>query len=292
MTQEQQEPGIDPEIQALIDAKKVESGETKTEETETQVSETEHQEVQTQEEAKEEPKEDSKSQFYAQLVQKDREIYQLKKALKEHQQNPQDNIKELAKKDPTAALKELGILPDDLLDIWSKDSEPLEEKQDDPRFKKLEELETKIQQLEEEKKQKELEGQYVQQLQWLDKVITDSGDKWELIGALKGEGSYQYVLQVAQHIFNDTGQIPQMDMILDHVEADLEEQYGNRVGQYLQINKIKSRLPKEEPKVAVEKKQQVTLSNDLAAETTPQDDSAEARRERAWQLYQALEDNK
>lgn len=284
-TQVEQEEQIDPEIMEMIKTKRGdEPEEPEAQETQEQPQET--QEVQeTQEEA-------SVSEFYAKLVEKDKKIFQLEKALKAQQQSSPDvDLRELAKEEGGAfkVLTELGLSPESFIDAWvgndrEEDKTPTVE---DPRVDRLEKELAEFKKREVEQAQA---AEYHAQMAFVDDVIKKS-DRWEAIGALKEEGSYQYVIQVAQQAFNETGQVPDMELLLDHVESELEEHAEQKAGRYLGINKIKSKfVPAEEKVVQKEERKPVTLNSNLTTEPEPLDDSVEAARERAWRLAQELKD--
>lgn len=182
--------------------------------------------------------EESKSEFYAKLSELDRQNRLLRKQLKDVQtaapQNdaPSVDVKALAQKDPLAALNEMGLGIDQILEAYtgaepSSESNSALPKDVQAKLAKLDQLETQFREFTERQTKAQQEAQQAQLLKQetekLGAVVETNVEKYEMVNATKDEGSLNLVLQVAAEIYNQEGEVPSYDRCLGLVETHLRE---------------------------------------------------------------------
>lgn len=209
-----------------------------------------------------EPATDDRSEYYAKLVEKDREIRQLKEQLK----GP--DFRKMAQEDPKSVLQELGLSPSQLLDMWVGDEEQesqAEPTQEDVYKTQIEELRNELKALKDEQEQATFQEQINSRLKFLDETVKKDTDRWELINVLKDEGALQLVLETEAETWKLTSEYPDTEAVLDAVEQHLFEEYGNRYKQLSAINKLSHKhglneKQQEEPKKQEEVDKQMSKS--------------------------------
>ena len=115
-------------------------------------------EEQAQREAEQQPGED-RSEYYARLVEKDKEIRQLRSQLKGQSEQP--DYKAMIQEDPLKVMTELGITSDQLLDLWANDNSAeltedydVKETEEPKTNKEIEELRNELNAIKEEREQR------------------------------------------------------------------------------------------------------------------------------------------
>jgi hypothetical protein len=169
---------------------------------------------------------DSKTTYYAKLSEKDAQIRDLKKKLKD---NSNSDIIDLAKKDPMAVLSKLGLKFEDLLNKWAETEdnntnnktnikEPVSA---DEIRKEFEEKFNKYKEEQEFQQNKIMEKQKILSL-----IGTD--EKYELIRH-HGDNGLDLILDTATAYFESTGKIPEYNDVFNYVEQQYRESYENHV---------------------------------------------------------------
>lgn len=243
-----------------------------------------------QEQAREvEKPDDNRSDYYAKLVEKDREIRNLKSQLK----STAPDYKSLAKEDPQRVLQELGIGMDQVIDMWAgKDSAEPEEAQVQENSEILQ-LRQELEQIKQERQQNHYNQAVNNELNKIYSAVNASGeDRWELV---KTTNNYELVLDTAAEIYKlNPDSVPNYEDVLNAVENHLETHYG---GLYEQLSKISKLQSKFSAKVGTPEKIQQemkkapipgpTLSTSHSSDTpTPRGFSEAERFERALQVLE------
>jgi hypothetical protein len=188
---------------------------------------------------------------------------------------PLKNLQSLAKSNPIALLEQLGIDFNDLVDLKAKGGK------DSPDLK-YRELEARIERAERERleaieqsKQREQEQLTAHQQAAVDQFkknlhsfLEENSAEFEFITAAKATDD---VFDYIEKYFKHTGKILEFKDAAMKIEARLEQE----AEQLLQLKKIQSKLGKK-PDVNLSEEpfrkspQRVTLTNALAAESSPQ----------------------
>jgi hypothetical protein len=217
-----------------------------------------------------EEKVEDRSEYYAKLVEKDKEIRKLKSQLKG------TDYKSLAKENPLKVLEELGIPMDRVLDAWvggEKVEEPVNE---------IVELKKELDLIKKEREQTKLQAAYENEISTIKDIVGKDSDKWELI---KTTNNYELVLSTAQAYYNENGEVPAYGDVLDYVEKSLEEQYGPMIEKLLETKKFKGKSKKADDVITEMKKSPLpgpTLSNQHSSESaTPKGYTEQERFQRA-----------
>ena len=179
------------------------------------------------EEPKEEPKEDPKAtDLYKALTAQDRELRELRKKVKES--GNAENYKELAEKDPEAFLDKFGFTFDKLFDIFASkeapEQQPEANTQESQLAKRLEVLEKMLAEQREQGKRSEAQAIYEKNLSALYSKATSDLERWHFVNKAQDRGSLNLAYKVAGHIYEQTGEHPKFDVVLDEVETYLENE--------------------------------------------------------------------
>lgn len=209
-----------------------------------------------QQQEQEQPATDDRSDYYAKLVEKDKEIRHLKSQLK----TGGPDYKELAKEDPAKVLEELGIGVDQVLDSWvNKEAEQAVDSPEQPEQKPNEEvvkLKQELEQFKQERQQAMMQQAYNNEMGKIyQKVNAEGEDRWELV---KTTNNYELVLDTAAEMYKaNPDDPPEYEDVLTAVENYLEEHYGKMYEQLSKVSKLHNKfaVKTEEPK-APEKIQQ------------------------------------
>jgi len=249
----------------------------------------------------EEPKE-SKSEYYANLTKKDKELRQLKQELKKYQEGK--DYKKMATEDPMSVLTELGIPLDKIIDAWTKTptTENNEEKSANKDLLEVGKIKKELEELKQYQQRVEFDQAVNKELLRIDKMVNESVDKYELISAFKDEGSYEFVLEQAADYYKNEGITPDITVVLDAVEQYFEAIHNERIEKLQKLNKFKTRfnIEKDEaikqirdPKSKAEKPQAaaptlaMAMSNETAA---PKKNDENERYARALEILKAQGD--
>lgn len=241
-------------------------------------------EVQEQQEVQEQPKED-KGEYYAKLVEKDREITKLKNQLK----NKSPDLKELVKEDPKKVISELGLSLDQVIDLLVGGDEQQEPQVQEPQTNdELAELKQEIERIKEEKKQQQYQMAYDNEIGKIKKIV-ETDDKWEFV---KTTNNFALVLETAAEMYKaDPENPPEYNVVLDAVESYLEDHFGQMYEQLSKVSKLKSKFVKEEPQLENEENRNKGLGHTLptsqSSDTpTPRSFSEQERINRALQVLE------
>lgn len=240
------------------------------------------------EEPQKQPQED-RSDYYAKLVEKDKEIRQLKSQIKGNQVD----YKDLAQKDPSRVLQELGIGIDQVIDLWANQEAPQAEDAPEPKSnEELHQLKQELEQIKQERQQQQLQQALNNELNKIySKVNADGEDRWELV---KTTNNYELVLETAAEAYKaNPDNPPEYDEVLTAVENYLEEHYGQMYEQLSKVNKLQSKFSvKAEPPVKEEAAKEptpasFTLSTSQSADTpAPRGLNEQERFQRALQVLE------
>jgi hypothetical protein len=245
----------------------------------------------------EQPQQDDRSDYYAKLVEKDREIRQLKSQLKG---NESVDYKSMAKENPVKVLEDLGINMDQVIDAWVGDDSPSVEEGQEPRSNdEISQLRQEIQALKEEREQSRIRQAWQREMQMVHGMVNAEGeDRWELV---KTTNNYLLVMDTAREFFEEQGEAPQYEDVLNAVEKHLEERYGELYEKLSKISKLHNKMAvKIEETKPLEKIQQEvqkpptpspTLSTAHSSDTpTPRGFTEAERFERALQVLETSGD--
>jgi len=276
------------------------------EEAEPNVEEKEAIAQETQEKPQEQ--EESKTSLYSRIAEQDYELQRLKKQLKQagKQEDTFSQFKQQFDENPSEALQQLGVGPDQILDlIVNGDTGQTEERHEEPQENaELKALKEKLAALENAQARKELEVQVQNEYKRIGEVVSSAPEKWPIVTSLARSGSYEHVLETAKVIFQqnvadgvpEQEALPQYATVLDMVE----EYYENNIEQTLkgaaQIDKFKhyfntTNMEASQPKqTANEQKPKKTATvtsamNDTAASS--QNPSDEERKRNAIAALEA-----
>lgn len=240
------------------------------------------------EEPQKQPQED-RSDYYAKLVEKDKEIRQLKSQIKGNQVD----YKDLAQKDPSRVLQELGIGIDQVIDLWANQEAPQAEDAPEPKSnEELHQLKQELEQIKQERQQQQLQQALNNELNKIySKVNADGEDRWELV---KTTNNYELVLETAAEVYKaNPDNPPEYDEVLTAVENYLEEHYGQMYEQLSKVNKLQSKFSvKAEPPVKEGASKEptpasFTLSTSQSADTpAPRGLNEQERFQRALQVLE------
>lgn len=181
-------------------------------------------------------KKESKSDVYLKLAKQEQQIRKLTKEIESAKRiNPKEDFIKLAQKDPSAAVKELGLTEQQLINLYLSGS--LESgTTNDTKQGTLTPLELEVQTLKEELQKYKQDQQdavvnsaVAEELKGLRNELAANEDKYPLVKAFLDEGSIQYAFEQAQIAYRETGIIAPFDVILEAVEEDYSERYLKRV---------------------------------------------------------------
>ena len=222
-------------------------------------------EEQAQKELEQQPGED-RSEYYARLVDKDREIRQLRSQLK----GDQPDLRGIAQEDPMRALQELGLTPEQIFEQWAgvddgvemdDEGEPIQQQEMDPAYRQeLEVLKQELQQMKDERAQNATQSQIQNELYNINEMVSSEEGKWDIIKSTRDEGSLNLVLETAAEMYKLNQEIPDYVDVLDAVEEHLTEYYGAQYEKLSQLQKLQHKHglsdkvePKKELKQEMEK---------------------------------------
>lgn len=192
------------------------------------------------------------SEVYARSLELEQEVRQLRKQLKGREAaGSSSELQELARRDPAAALGQLGIGVDEALELLmlggsdGGSTEPINNPALSTEHKTPAEVEELRQQLEELKGT--IQSQNMQQLVHkahgeIDAVASRAPDKWEFVKGLRNEGSYDLVLQTAVEIHNSSGETPSYEEVLDLVDKHLQESLEQDAARLSRFERIRSKF--------------------------------------------------
>jgi hypothetical protein len=235
---------------------------------------------------------------FAALARKEKHLVEREKKTKEMEiklQNFEKSIENI-KKDPMAALQQIGMTFEELAQAYIASQDPEYVPTTEDKIKALEEKLSKKEQEELEAK-KALETKTIEEEQkYLDEVVSNykatikaeveaNSEKYELIAA---NDAIDMVFEVVESYFADSGEVLDLQQALDSVESHLEEE----AKKLLNLKKFapKSVEPKSQIKDSindVQDKSSVTLTNQnisLAASPKPTGLSREESLKRAASL--------
>lgn len=182
-----------------------------------------------------------KSEYYARLMAKEKEIRDMKARMKEYESNPSNDIKNLAKNDPLKAIEELGLSMDQILDVWATPDEQKQEEQEpvDTTNEEIMKIKKELEEIKKAKEESEMQYKYKQALKDADSVISKDTERWELINQGKPAGSLHTMIKAASDIFQATGERLSYEEVADEVENFLKEENIKYVNSLKSVNKLK-----------------------------------------------------
>jgi hypothetical protein len=251
-------------------------------------------EEEVKEETKEEKKEvESPEKYYEKLAQQDQEIQQLKSRLKKSS-GGLESLKAKVAENPKAILDELGISPDQLLDIWSESYETDEvvaTPEETPNVNpEIDVLKKKIEQLEQQQYSKQTAEYQSAERQRLQNIVEKEG-KWPLVKALAKEGSYDAVLNYAINKYSsnikegmdEEEAVPDYMEVLSEVEGIYKKNIESTISFAKELDLFKTFFNIKE------EKERKTLSSALNDTASPHELSDEEIRRNAAALVAKLE---
>lgn len=171
--------------------------------------------------------------LYKALTDQDRELRELRKQVK--QTGKVEDYKTLAEKDPEAFLDKFGFTFDKLFDIFANKDVPASDtpeatpkESDSALVKKVEALERALAEQKEHAEKARMQKVYEKNLSALYSTATSDMSRWHFVNKAQDEGSLNLAYKVAGHIYEQTGQQPQLDAVLDEVETYLETEAKKR----------------------------------------------------------------
>lgn len=182
------------------------------------------------------------------------------------------SVPDRLKKEPLKVLEEAGLTFEELTEMALNDGKPTSDMQQADLEKrlssKLEELERKLQEKEENEKLSKQEAMLSEFKRGLENYIDENASNYELV---KANDAFELVFDVIEAQAERTGEIMDYKDACDAVEAYLLEE----VKQHLSLSKIKALLGSEGTGVQSEQDKQssVTLSNELSAQPTSENGS-------------------
>lgn len=205
------------------------------EQEEEQVEETvKTEEVEQVEEPKE--KEESKTQLWNRITLQDKQIRELKGQLKNAVSI--DQLRDVVKKDPGKVFSDLGISIEQVIDILAQQggaSAPTPRQEENTE---LSELKRELAEMKNMAKQQQQIALAQQEISHIDSTVKANPDRWEVIESMKSDGSYNLVLDTAHAYWEQTGEIPNYEIILDNVEEHLAAQEQARLQKLSAIKKF------------------------------------------------------
>jgi hypothetical protein len=245
-----------------------------------------------QKEVEPEKQKDDRSEYYAKLVEKDKEIRQLRSQVKGG-----PDYKSLAKENPIKVLQELGIGMDQVIEMWVNGSQTQnsETTQEPKTNEEIAQLRQELNQIKQERQQMAMQQAYNNEIGKIYNIVNKEGeDKWELV---KTTNNYELVMETAIETYKlNPDETPDYESILDAVESHLEEHYGNIYQELSKINKLQSKFAvKSEQKIPERVKVELnkapipgpTLSTTHSSDTpTPRGFSEQERFQRALQVLE------
>lgn len=223
--------------------------------------------TETQPEAQQEPEQEpeqkeeklNKTEYYARMVEKDKEIRQLKSKLKELESGNTTDVRRLAQENPLKALDELGIGLEQILDAWVNDGSQTAEPANNFANKgdEVESIRRELEEFKQSQQQHQIQAQMNAEFNKIHEVASQNPEKWELVGALKDNGSYQLVFDTAVEMYKLNQEVPSYTDVLDAVEQHLEETYSQEFDRFQQLNKFKNRFNIQQERQQAQERQQV-----------------------------------
>jgi len=193
----------------------------------------------------------SKTQLWSRITQQDKTIRELKQQMKSA--SSLDSIKEQAHKDPSKFLESIGFGVDQVLDVIAG-------QQGQPQVQKPAEENSEVSVLKKEiadmrkyfDEQKQI-SLVTQEVNHIDATIKTDPDRWEVINAMKSEGSYNLVIETASELYKQTGKIHDYEFVLDAVETHLAEDLQTRYAKLSNLKKLKAQEKQEAVKTPAAK---------------------------------------
>jgi hypothetical protein len=237
-----------------------------------------------EEAAPEEPKEEDKpsettTSLYKALTEQDRELRQLRKQIK--QSGKAEDIEEYAKKNPREFLNKFGFTFEKVFDLFADEAGSVQKGEshtaDKELLAKIDKLEQKLAKQEEEYRRDSINAAYEKDLGLLNSRASKDAERWHFVNKMKERGSLNMAYQVASHIYEQTGQAPEFEDVLDEVEKHFEKEaklYHDLLGHK---NKL-SQKPAPEPPVVTKQKESVpSLDGSIGSAETPEELTDEER---------------
>ncbi len=209
--------------------------------------------------------------LYKALTEQDRELRQLRKQVKQGASS--EDLEAMAKKDPEAFLQKFGLTFDRVFDIWaSKPEQSKEQSTGQPVSnewqKKVDVLEQKLAQQEERNSRAAADAAYERDLGTLQNKAASDISRWHFVNKAKKQGSLNLAFQVAGQIYEQTGQAPEFESVLDEVEKHMEKE-ARQSSEWLN-EKNPSKPP--EPQKSIKQEESIpTLSGSLGDTEAPKE---------------------
>jgi hypothetical protein len=179
--------------------------------------------------ADKEPETGDRGELWHRLAERDREIRRLKQSAK-------SDVRELARTDPLAALRELGIGLDQAFDLLAGQARPMEPEAPQDEGSEVAKLRERLERFEQEQQRRAHEEVVSRERDKIRDLAAKDSERWELIHSLTSEGSIEKVLETAAEVYKLTGELPGYDVVMDTVEEDLEQVLSER---YERMNKLR-----------------------------------------------------
>lgn len=234
---------------------------------------------QTSEEAPEEPTEvvntpepevtpevkESKTQHYAKMQQLEKANWQYQQKIKEL-----ETRQTAQPEDPWELLKANGVSEDDIFNRWLSRQENQEPPDEQSQIKtELDNMkkqgQAQLDQLRKAQEQTMLQNEHNKFVQLLN---TDK-ERWELVSAFQNKGSFNDALKTAQQYLEQTGEAPNIDVILDSLESVYEKQIEEQMNHYQSLSKVKKFMPTEEKQIVVDEMKALSDSAPLSPSMSP-----------------------
>lgn len=247
-TQEATASPEDLALQALTEAENAPEAQEGEEAENTEQTTKEAEKPANEAEAASEEDKTSKTQLWSRITQQDKTIRDLKQQMKTA--TSLDSVKEMARKDPAKFLESIGFGVDQVLDVIAGQQGQPATQQKPEENSEVSVLKKEIAEMRRYFDEQKQISMVTSEISHIDAAVKANPEKYEAIAAMKSEGSYNLVIEVASELYKQTGTIPEYDYVLESVEQHLEEELRAK---YEKLSGLK-KLQKQQAAPAIQSK--------------------------------------